>query len=312
MSTNNNKVVSSTLTPIQSKKQLNVMNNSTQSQNPQDKINMEKKPNECYTFLNPVPHTYKNVNTDEVLNIGIITAYKKAFELGVKYTKDIIITIGTAETTALIDASLITVEHFIDKLEEHPKIAKIIKSVGEQMPKIIGLLDSTVNIFRYIGYDYLTKSYNQYANTPNPYLDVDGNLTQYGLGFKKLIDLVSQLDNTGNHQQLFGSNDMNTKVHDKTYQTKPTNGKKMGGMNNKTYDALRIVDKMTDDILKLPRELQEDELIKIIDMLKNKMDMKQMGGKSTRNKTNKKCRNIRKMIKRSMRKFCKGYSHITK
>lgn len=262
-----------------------------------------QNPNECHTFLNPVPHTYKKVNTGDVLNIGIMNAYKKVFELGVKYTKNVIITIGTAEATALLDASLITVDHFIDKLDEHPKISKIIKSFNEQMPKIIGLLDSSVNIFRYIGYDYLTKSYNQYANTPNPYLDNEGNLTPYGNGFKKLIDLISQLDNNGNHDELVGLTDINPSNEDKL---------KKGGMNNKTYNALRIVDKITDDILKLPRELQEDELMKIIDMLKKKMEIKQTGGKISQTKTHKKCRIIRKMIKRSMRSFCKSYSHISK
>lgn len=283
------------------------MNNKTDSSRLNQTTTLNNRqiqnPNECHTFLNPVPHTYKKVNTGDVLNIGIINAYKKVFELGVKYTKNVIITIGTAETTALLDASLITVDHFIDKLDEHPKIAKIIKGVNEQMPKIIGLLDSSVNIFRYIGYDYLTKSYNQYANAPHPYLDNEGDITQYGLGFKKLLDLVSQLDNNGIHNELVGSTHENS-----------SNGNniKRGGVNNKTYNALRIVDKITDDILKLPRELQEDELMKIIDMLKKKMDIKQTGGKITRTKTHKKCRVIRKMIKRSMRSFCKSYPHISK
>lgn len=253
------------------------------------------QPNECHTFLNPEPHTYKNVNTGELLNIGIINVSKKVFELGVKYAKDIIITIGTAETTALLDASLITFDHFINKIEENPKISKIVKSIGDQFPKIIGLLDSSVNIFRYIGYDYLTKSYNQYANTNNPYSDIHGNITQEGIGFKKLIDLF---DSQVTDKELF--------------HTSKHIDKKLGGMNTKTYNALRIVDKITDDILRLPRELQENELMKIIDILKKRMNIKQLGGKSGQTKTNKKYRVIRKMIKRTMRRFCKSYPHISK
>jgi hypothetical protein len=266
-----------------------------------------KQPNECRTFLNPEPHTYKNVNTGELLNIGIINASKKVFELGVKYAKDIIITIGTAETTALLDASLITFDHFINKIEENPKISKIVKSIGNQFPKIIGLLESSVNIFRYIGYDYLTKSYNQYSNTTNPYLDINGNITQHGMGFKKLMDLFGpQVTDIKNHVEL-----PNTSQHNE-HQTSQHSEAKKGGMNTKTYNALRIVDKITDDILKLPRELQEDELMKIIDILKKRMNIKQLGGKSRQTKTNKKYRVIRKMIKRTMRKFCKSYPHISK
>lgn len=269
-----------------------------------------KQPNECHTFLNPEPHTYKNVNTGELLNIGIINASKKVFELGVKYAKDIIITIGTAETTALLDASLITFDHFINKIEENPKISKIVKSIGNQFPKIIGLLDSSVNIFRYIGYDYLTKSYNQYSNTTNPYLDINSEITPHGMGFKKLMDLFGpQVTDIKNHEGLPHTSEH---INSHTSQHSEHGGVKKGGMNTKTYDALIIVDKITDDILKLPRELQEDELMKIIDILKKRMNIKQLGGKSKQTKTNKKYRVIRKMIKRTMRKFCKSYPHISK
>jgi hypothetical protein len=230
---------------------------------------MSQTPNNCDTFLQPQPNKYKNVNTVDELNIGILNASKKLFDLGVKYTQDIFVTITTAEATILVEASLKTMEHFINKLEENPRINEIIV---KQMPKLVGLFDSSVNIIRYIGYDYITKSYYNYASANKPYI-VNGTITQDGIGFKKLLDLATEPNNI------------------------------IGG-NNKTYHALKIVDKLTDEILKLPIERQQTELLNITNQINRKIDEGKtfMGGK-LRFKTKKRCRNVRKMIKRTIRKF---------
>jgi hypothetical protein len=270
---------------------------------------MEQLPNKCNAFLNPVSNKYNNVVTVDDLNIGIMTASKKVFELGVKYTKEMFITITTAEATILVEASLKTVEHFMDKLKENPKMNEILTT---QMPKIIGLLDSGVNILRYIGYDYLTKSYYNYASANKSYTYNDNELTQDGIGFKKLLDLVSQTNNVRNQPEEYNRNGLNS-VNRSSVDGK--NDKIKGGVNvDKQLDeALTIVDKLTDDIMKLPPELRENELFKITDMLKQKIN-KQSGGKlklKLKSKT-KRCRVIRKMIKRTMRKFCNVYPRINK
>ena len=265
---------------------------------------MEQPLNKCNAFLNPVSNKYNNVVTVDDLNVGIMTASKKVFELGVKYTKDMFITITTAEATVLVEAYLKTVEHFIDKLKENPRVNEILTT---QMPKIIGLLDSSENILRYIGYDYLTKSYYNYESANKPYTYNGNVLTQDGIGFKNLLDLVSQSNNMRNQPNEYNQNDVSSANGSRTDNTKrtttSTTKKLKGGMNddNKLNEALKIVDKLTDNIMKLPAELRENELFKITDMLKQKIN-KQSGGNSKlklKSRT-KRCRVIRKMIKRTM------------
>jgi hypothetical protein len=271
---------------------------------------MSQPLNKCNDFLNPVSNKYNNVSTVDDLNIGILTASKKVFDLGVKYTKDMFITITTAQATILVEASLKTVEHFMDKLQENPRINDI---TTNQLPKIVGLLDSSENILRYIGYDYLTKSYYNYAsanksNTPGQ------DLTQDGIGFKNLLELFSH----------------------------PNNSKSKMNDNANDVLALNVVDNLTDNIMKLPIEKRDTELLKITDMIKKGINERsekkginersgkvekneksiekgqgegQTGGKSNpkfKTKKTKRCRVICKLIKRSMRKFCKAYPKINR
>jgi len=223
--------------------------------------------NNCQTFLNPPIHTYDTINENDDLNIGVLNASKKLFELGVEYTKDVFITITTAEATILVEASLKALEHFLNKLEQTPVILKVGNMFKSQMSNLGGLLESSENIIRYIGYDYLTKSYSNYAST--------NKLTQEDInGFKKLLDVV-----------------------------KPNIQLLTGGSNDKLIDVVTIVDKLTDNIMKLPLESQETELLKFTDMLKKRIrSKKQSGGRIKRIK---RTRVIRNMIKRSMRKFGK-------
>ncbi len=244
---------------------------------------MDQPPNKCDKFLNPVSNKYNSVDTVDDLNVGIMTASKKVFDLGVKYTKDMFITITTAQATILVEASLKTVEHFMDKLKENPRINEI---TNKQLPKIVGLLDSSENILRYIGYDYLTKSYYNYASVNKPYA------SGQDLGFKSLLDLVSQ------------SNDSKSSAND--------------------VSAINIVNSLTDKIMELPIDKQEAELIRLTDSIqskiienkiknKNKNTTKQSGGKSKskfKTKRTKRYRVIRKLIKRSIRKFCNVYPRI--
>ena len=76
--------------------------------------------NTCNTFLQPRSHTYTPVNTTDDLNVGVLYASRKIFDLGVKYAKNMAITIATAEMTILTEASLTTIDHFFDKLNENP------------------------------------------------------------------------------------------------------------------------------------------------------------------------------------------------
>ena len=237
---------------------------------------MSQNSNKCSTFLSPQPNKYKDVEIVDELNIGVLNASKKLFELGVKYTKDILITVTTAETTILVETSLKTMEHFIDKLKENPRVNEIIST---QMPKLFELFNSSANIIRYIGYDYLTKSYYNYASANKPYIN-DNVLTQDGIGFKKLLELASQT------------------------QTQE------GGHNK---DAYNIVDRLTDQILKIEDvEKQHDALLKIKNMIEAEIKKKENHQKGGKSKTKKRYRNIRKMIKRTIRKFCNSYQRITK
>ncbi len=258
---------------------------------------MEQHPNKCNAFLNPGSKKYNNVVTVDDLNIGIMTASKKVFELGVKYTKEMFITITTAEATILVEASLKTVEHFMDKLKENPRVNEILTT---QMPKIIGLVDSGVNILRYIGYDYLTKSYYNYGSANKPYTYDNNVLTQDGVGFKNLLDLVSQTNDARNNPQVYnqhGVNSLNKSSED----------------DKQLKEALRIVDKLTDDIMKLPAGLRESKLLEITNMLREKMKGNtQRGGKSKLKSRTKRCCVIRKMIKRTIRKFSNVYPMINK
>jgi hypothetical protein len=45
---------------------------------------MDQPPNKCDKFLNPVSNKYNSVDTVDDLNVGIMTASKKVFDLGVK------------------------------------------------------------------------------------------------------------------------------------------------------------------------------------------------------------------------------------
>lgn len=269
--------------------------------------NTSNKPNKCNTFLQPRSHTYKEVNTSDELNVGVLYASRKIFDLGVKYARDMAITIATAEVTILMEASLTSIDHFFDKLDENKRIKEIINS---DYSKIMSLFESSIDIVRFMAYNYLTKSWNNFATTNKSYTDNEGNLTQDGVGFQKMLGFVNDLSN--NNIQIKGVDKLHTPNNKPvaTSNMKTVKGGTIGESNDKMFSALRIVNRLTDDIMKLPREVQEDELLKITDMLKNKMN-KQSGGRVKKERrTTKKFRAIRKMIKRSMRNFSKSYSKL--
>ena len=274
--------------------------------------NTSNKPNKCNTFLQPRSHTYKQVNTSDELNVGVLYASKKIFDLGVKYARDMAITIATAEVTILMEASLTSIDHFFDKLDENKRIKEIINS---DYSKIMGLFESSIDIVRFMAYNYLTKSWNNFATTNKSYTDNEGNLTQDGIGFQKMLGFVNDLSN--NNIQIKGLDKPHTSNNNATKgkpgataNMKSVKGGTIEESNDKMFSALRIVNRLTDDIMKLPREVQEDELLKITDMLKNKMN-KQSGGRVKKERrTTKKFRAIKKMIKRSMRNFSKSYSKL--
>jgi len=274
--------------------------------------NISNKPNKCNAFLQPQSHTYKEVNTSDELNVGVLYASRKIFDLGVKYARDMAITIATAEVTILMEASLTSIDHFFDKLDENKRIKEIINS---DYSKIMSLFESSIDIVRFMAYNYLTKSWNNFATTNKSYTDNEGNLTQDGIGFQKMLRFVNDLSNNNiqikrvDNPQPSNNNAANGKS-DVTSNKKVVKGGTIEESNDKMFSALRIVNRLTDDIMKLPREVQEDKLLKITDMLKNRMS-KQSGGRVKKERgTTKKFRAIRKMIKRSMRNFSKSYSKL--
>jgi hypothetical protein len=273
--------------------------------------NTYNKSNKCNTFLQPRAHTYTQVNTSDELNVGVLYASRKIFDLGVKYARDMAITIATAEVTILMEASLTSIDHFFDKLDENKRIKEIINS---DYSKIMSLFESSIDIIRFMAYNYLTKSWNNFATTNKSYTDIEGNLTQDGVGFQKMLGFVNDLSNNNIQiKRVDNPHPPNNNV-DKgkpvSSNIKTAKGGTIGESNDKMFSALRIVNRLTDDIMKLPREVQEDELLKITDMLKNKINKQSGGWVKKERRTTKKFRDIRKMIKRSMRKFSKGYSKL--
>ena len=248
------------------------------------------------------PPTYEKLRTTEKLNIGIMNALKKTFNLGVKYTKDVMIDITTAEAQILVDMSMSTVDKFMTKVEDNPKLKVMMNTY---FPKIVDMLDSNISILRYIGYDYLTKSYNQYINSHKSYVDETGELSQDGLGFKRLLDLTTTLDGQQpihqyqqqqpQHQQ---SQRQQPQHQQYTNTQKTTTHQRGGGSTN----VLILLDRLTDDVLKLPLQIQQDELIKIADIIKKRVaGQSQVGGRGRRKKN--KTRRIKKIIRRSIRSF---------
>ena len=229
------------------------------------------------------PPTYEKLRTTDKLNIGIMNALKKTFNLGVKYTKDVMIDITTAEAQILVDMSMSTVDKFMTKVEDNPKLKVMMDTY---FPKIVDMLDSNISILRYIGYDYLTKSYNQYINSHKSYVNDTGEeLSKDGLGFKRLLDLTTTLDGQQpihQHQQL----------------QPPQHHRGGGGSAN----VLILLDRLTDDVLKLPLQIQQDELIKIANIIKKRVSgQSKVGGRGRRKKN--KTRRIKKIIRRSIRSF---------
>lgn len=239
------------------------------------------------------PPKYEKLRTTETLNIGIMNALKKSFNLGLKYTKDVVIDITTAEAQILVDMTMTTVDKFMTKVEENPKLKVM---VNTYFPKILEMLNSNISILRYIGYDYLTKSYNQYINSHKSYIDERGELSQDGLGFKRLLDLTSTLDT----QQPSQPTIQNEHIHTPISPNKPQ--QRGGGPTN----VLILLDRLTDDVLKLPFQIQQIELIKITDIIKKRVSgQSQQGGMRIRNKTRRQSHYVKKIIKRTIRRFSK-------
>jgi hypothetical protein len=247
------------------------------------------------------PPTYEKLRTTEKLNIGIMNALKKTFNLGVKYTKDVMIDITTAEAQILVDMSMSTVDKFMTKVEDNPKLKVMMNTY---FPKIVDMLDSNISILRYIGYDYLTKSYNQYINSHKSYLDDTGKeLSKDGLGFKRLLDLTTTLDGQQPIHQQPQPQETPPQQHQQQPLHKPQSQQQHQGGGG-SVNVLILLDRLTDDVLKLPLQIQQDELIKISDIIKKRVtSQSQVGGRGRRKKNKNKTRRIKKIIRRTIRSF---------
>ena len=235
-------------------------------------------------------HEFDTVKTNGKLTIGVLNAFKGAFDLGVKYTKEIIITVTTAEMMVMVDVGMGAFEKIIQKV----KNIKELEPIGEWMVKFIDyklkFVDSELEIVKYMGYVYLMRSFKEYSdalkssNLPNPEI----NNEQF-TDFLKMLssgDLVKQgVDIKHAAQDIMNNNSKNPKNPKNIENPKPK--QPIRGGNDSNNDALKIANRIIDQILLLPLHLQIDELVKIIDKIKKIASTKKMTGGMSRKRTNK-------------------------
>ena len=109
-------------------------------------------------------HEFDTVKTNGKLTIGVLNAFKGAFDLGVKYTKEIVITVTTAEMMIMVDVGMGAFEKIIQKV----KNIKELEPIGEWVVKLIDyklkFIDSELEIVKYMGYVYLMRSFKEYSD----------------------------------------------------------------------------------------------------------------------------------------------------
>ena len=257
-------------------------------------------------------HEFDTVKTNSKLNIGIMNAFKGAFDLGVKYTKEIIITVTTAEMMIMVDVGMGAVEKIIQRLKNIKELEPIAEWISKFLDYKLKFVDSDLEMVKYLGYVYLMKSYKEYSDAlKTSDIPTSENQIEHFNEFMKMITSM----NPGIAQNISSARDVinkqNTLTTNPKHTTQPPtkDTHHRGGSSNTSNDALKIANRIIDDILLLPLHLQLDEMVKIIDKLKKFSETKKMIGGMVGKKTGKKLRRRRnikrtiKMIRNSLRSF---------
>ena len=266
-----------------------------------------------------IVHDFDTVKTNDKLKIGILNAFKGAFDLGVKYTKEMIVTVTTAEMVIMVDMGLSAFEKIVTKVNNIPELQPFGKYLFNLMDYKLKFFDADLKIIEYMGYEYLSRSYKNYTDAIE-LANKNGTTENREEQFDKFLKTIApsiplssitspvSMKNTNDNQQQ--------QQHQKpTATTNKPNKKHKGGGNNQDNDALKIADRIIDQIMLLPLHLQLDELKKIVYKLRNIAETKKMTGganaqikKSIKNKRNKGRRHIKKtrrMIYKSINSFVK-------
>jgi len=242
-------------------------------------------------------HDFDTVKTNGKLNIGFFNALRGAFDLGVKYTKDIVVTVTTAEMTVMVDLGLSAFEKIVNKVGN----MKELQPFGDYLAKFVDyklkFLDSDLKIVEYLGYEYLLKSYRDYvdaiqiANTiglENPEDQFNNFLKNFSPNAK--INIPFSPNGHMNTQPRQPGREQHT-------QSAKNGSQHLGGGHltpKASDDAFKIADRIIDQILLLPLHLQLDELVKIVNNIKNVAETKHMrGGGVNELRINKKSRKHR-------------------
>lgn len=221
-------------------------------------------------------HDYDVVKTNGKLDIGILNAFKGAFDLGVKYTKEIIVTVTTAEMMVMVDLGLGAFERIVQKIKNMPELQPFGKYLTDLVDYKLKFLETDLKIIEYMGAEYLTRSYKNYVEAIElaNKTGIPGNHEEQFNNFLKTINPGVSLSNIKHHLPI------NHNLTQTQTQTPPPHTKtSRGGGNDMGDDALKIADGIIDKILLLPLHLQLDELAKIVNKLRNVADTRKiMGG----------------------------------
>lgn len=268
-----------------------------------------------------IVHDFDTVKTNDKLNIGILNAFKGAFDLGVKYTKEMIVTVTTAEMVIMVDMGLNAFEKIVTKVNNIPELQPFGQYLFNLMDYKLKFFDADLKIIEYMGYEYLSRSYKNYmdaieiANKNGMSKDQEEQFDNFLKTIAPSIPLSSitspiPMNNTNNNQ---------SQQPQQSQQKGPpshTSKKHKGGGYQQDNDALKIADRIIDQIMLLPLHLQLDELKKIVYKLRNVAETKKMTGgmnlrsnkKSIKHKRGKSRRYIKKtkrMIYKSIDSFIK-------
>jgi len=268
-----------------------------------------------------IVHDFDTVKTNDKLNIGILNAFKGAFDLGVKYTKEMIVTVTTAEMVIMVDMGLNAFEKIVTKVNNIPELQPFGQYLFNLMDYKLKFFDADLKIIEYMGYEYLSRSYKNYMDAIE-IANKNGmskNQEEQFDNFLKTIAPSIPLSSITSPIPMNNTNNNQSQQPQQSQQKGPpshTSKKHKGGGYQQDNDALKIADRIIDQIMLLPLHLQLDELKKIVYKLRNVAETKKMTGgmnlrsnkKSIKHKRGKSRRHIKKtkrMIYKSIDSFIK-------
>lgn len=219
-------------------------------------------------------HDFDTVKTNGKLNIGILNAFKGVFDLGVKYTKEIIITVTTAEMMIMVDVGMGAFEKVVNKVSTIKELQPFGDFIFKLVDYKLKFLDSDLEIVKYMGYEYLSRSYKEYLEAiknTNASTPTSLNHQEQFDNFLKTFSSPIQNPTTQLTNHIIPKQSKNQQQH---------TVKRGGGNINyeSDKDALKIADRIIGQVLLLPLHLQLNELVKIIDKIRNIAKTKPMSG----------------------------------